>query len=181
MGLLGQLIAELRGRNVLRVGALYLGIGLMLIEAGDILLPLFDVSPAVFRWLVAIVLVGFPVTLALSWYFELTTVGVLSEEAARARKATPLLTGRKVDYTVIGILAFALVVSLTLNLQSLSRESVIEVPGDPVTVLIADFSNTTAESLFSGTLEHVLQIGIEGAFEFIDDAVIRFGGQPIEG
>ncbi|MCZ6618193.1 MAG: tetratricopeptide repeat protein, partial [Gammaproteobacteria bacterium] len=163
MGLLGQFVADLRERNVLRVGALYLGIGLMLIEAGDILLPLFDVSPPVFRWLVAIVLLGFPVTLALSWFFELTTAGVLTDEAARARHAKPLLTGRKVDYTVIGILAFALVVSLTLNLQTLTSESGTEAPSEPVTVLIADFDNTTSEPLFSVMLEHALQIGIEGA------------------
>ena len=69
--------------------------------------------------------------------------------------------GRKTDFVVIGVLTMALGFSLYLNLTSTDAQ--IEVPLEPVLLLIADFNNQTGDPLFDGSLEQALNIGLEGA------------------
>ena len=161
MGTLSNFYIELRRRNVLRVGGLYIAVALMIIEGGDILMPLFDFPEPVFRWLVIAILIGFPATLLLAWFYEITDRGILTEEVARVEQAQPLVSGRRMDYIVIAVLAVALALSVTLNVRTIDTSPAA--PVDPVTILIADFVNSTDESLFNGTLEEALRIGIEGA------------------
>jgi tetratricopeptide (TPR) repeat protein len=52
----------------------------------------------------------------------------------------------------------ALVYSVYLNMTSIPPVEI-----EPISVLVADFENTTGDPLFSGTLEEALQVGMEGA------------------
>jgi len=57
-------------------------------------------------------------------------------------------------------------------------------PPDPVSVLIADFANTTSEPVFDGLLEQALAVGVEGA-TFVNayprDGALRLAGQLKQG
>jgi hypothetical protein len=70
------LFAELRRRNVFRVGAAYAVVAWLLIQAADILLGNFGAPEWVFKSFVALLLLGFPLALVLSWAYELTPEGV---------------------------------------------------------------------------------------------------------
>ena len=63
---------------------------------------------------------------------------------------------------IAGVLAAALISSLTLNYVSFQQPQQTAAPG-PMSILISDFANQTQESLFTGTLEEALHIGVEGA------------------
>ena len=153
---------ELKRRNVLRGAGLYIGIGFMLIEAGSILLPLYGYSDDTFRIWVFIVIAGFPFVAIGSWFFEITTSGILTDEEAQQLQASPLISRRKVDYVIAGVLVAALITSLTLNYATFQQAEPGAAPTS-LSILISDFSNSTKESLFTGTLEEALQIGVEGA------------------
>ena len=71
-----SLFAELQRRSVFKVGAAYLVVGWLVVQAASIAFPAFEASPALMRGFILIVLLGFPVALVLAWAFEMTPEGV---------------------------------------------------------------------------------------------------------
>jgi hypothetical protein len=71
-----SLWAELKRRNVFRVAAAYAVVAWLLIQAADILLGNFGAPDWVFKSFAALLLLGFPLALFLSWAYELTPDGV---------------------------------------------------------------------------------------------------------
>ena len=154
-----KFVRELRRREVFRTAALYVGIGWILIEAGSVVGPIFDVPEWVLRFLVMAVLIGFPVMLVLAWVYDVSHKGIVVQADATDTVVIPF-GGRKADFSVIGVLVVALIFSVYLNLTA-GPEFVEEL--EPVSVLIADFDNRTGLAIFDGLLEQALNIGIESA------------------
>ncbi len=112
-------VSELKRRNVLRVAAAYAVIAWIMIEAGSVLMPTFGASESAFQIYVVIVIAGFLVSLVLAWAFEVTPEGVkLEKNVDRSDSITPR-TGRKLDFTIIGLLVIALAISITLNVTGM--------------------------------------------------------------
>jgi len=118
-----SLLSELKRRNVFRVAAAYAVIAWIIIEAGSVLLPTFGAPESAFKIYVVVVLAGFLVSLVLAWVVEVTPEGVkLEKNVDRSESITPQ-TGRKLDFTIIGLLVIALGVSLTLNITGMRDAS----------------------------------------------------------
>ena len=156
---MNRFIKELRRREVFRTAGLYVGICWILIEAAYVLLPTFGAEEWLLRAMVIVAVAGFPVTLVLAWFFDLSDRGI-QRQADPTDTVVPALGGRKTDFIVIGILSIAFVFSVYINL---ARGPTILPQLEPVSVLIADFENQTGETVFDGPLEMALQVGIEGA------------------
>jgi tetratricopeptide (TPR) repeat protein len=156
-----EFFEELKKRNVFRVAAFYVGVAWLILQLADVVLPAFDVPSWGYRALFAVLLAGFFVAVVLAWLFELTVEGIKREDVARAAKIKPILTGRHMDFVVIGILITALGVSLYANMAA--RQPAAVKPHEPVSVLVADFDNQTGDPVFQGALEQVLTVGLEGA------------------
>lgn len=154
-----KFIKELRRREVFRTAGLYVGIGWIAIEASSVILPTFDVPAWVFKAIVVTVFAGFPIALLLAWFYDVNAHGI-ERESDQDEPAKPILNSRLRDFFVIGLLSVALVFSLYMNMTS---QPTVETPLEPVSVLIADFDNQTGDPLFDGSLEQVLNIGLEGA------------------
>lgn len=154
------LIQELRRRNMFRVAGLYVGIAWIIIEASATLLPVFSAPDWLFRGLVYAAFAGFPIAMVLTWVYQLTDQGLQRDENTQQSDVEPLIGGRSADFVVIGVLTVALAFSVYLNLQS-DPPSPTQVP--PLSLLIADFDNASADPLFENTLEQALAIGLEGA------------------
>ena len=71
-----RFFAELKRRNVYKVGAVYVVIAWLLIQAGSILFPTFEAPGWVMKVFVTVVAAGFPIALILAWAFELTPQGL---------------------------------------------------------------------------------------------------------
>lgn len=69
-------IAELRRRHVGRVAIAYAAGAFVLLQAGEIVLPAFSAPEWGLRLLVVLVLLGFPVAMALAWIYEMTPRGI---------------------------------------------------------------------------------------------------------
>jgi hypothetical protein len=63
-----SLLSELKRRNVLRAGALYIGAGWALSQGVAQLLPVFDFPNWVVRWFVIAAAIGFPFAMLFSWF-----------------------------------------------------------------------------------------------------------------
>lgn len=70
-GAFGSFLGELRRRHVYKVGATYLAIAIALIGLTEGVQEPLDLSDGAYRAIIGVVLAGFPVTLALSWMFDL--------------------------------------------------------------------------------------------------------------
>jgi TolB-like protein len=71
-----RFLAEARRRKVHRVAAIYVAVGIPLLEAADLLAPVLLLPEWAYRVLGAIVLIGFPLALLASWTFDLTWAGI---------------------------------------------------------------------------------------------------------
>jgi TolB-like protein/Flp pilus assembly protein TadD len=82
-------IAELQRRKVFKVGAAYLVVAWLAVQAASIGFPAFDAPPWALRVFILIALLGFPVVLVLTWVIDMTPEGV---------KLDPNVSGNKRVY-----------------------------------------------------------------------------------
>ncbi len=115
---MNSFVSELKRRNVLRVAAAYALVAWILIEAGSVLLPTFGAPEWFFKIYVIIVVAGFVVSLIIAWIFEVTPDGVKLERDIDRTNYEPQQNGR-LNGVLIGLLVFALMVSLTFNITGM--------------------------------------------------------------
>jgi dienelactone hydrolase len=78
-----SLIAELKRRNVFRVGVAYAIVAWVLIQVVDTIFPAFGLDDAAFRMLVIVLAIGFVPVVILAWAFELTKEGLVPDRGDR--------------------------------------------------------------------------------------------------
>ncbi len=116
---------ELKRRNVFRVGIAYVLMGWVLLQAADFAFDLIAAPNWVIQSISVVVVIGLPIALLLAWAFEMTPDGIKREnEVDRNQSITPS-TGRKLDYTIIAILA-VVIVSMAVERVYFSDDSGIE-------------------------------------------------------
>lgn len=121
-----SLWAELKRRNVFRVAAAYAVVAWLLTQGADIMLGNFGAPDWVFKSLVVVIVIGFPLALFLSWAYELTHEGVKrSADVSVEESATPR-TGKRIDRLIlIGLVA-------VITVMAIERVWFAGVPSDPV-------------------------------------------------
>ena len=72
---LDNFFSELKRRNVYKVAVAYAVVAWLLIQAASILFRTFEAPPWVMKVFVAAIVLGFPITLVVSWAFEITPGG----------------------------------------------------------------------------------------------------------
>src|SRR5436305_6434181 len=68
--------AELKRRKVFKVGAAYLVVAWLVVQAASIGFPAFDAPPWALRIFILVALLGFPIAVVLAWVFDITREGV---------------------------------------------------------------------------------------------------------
>ena len=104
------LVSELRRRNVFRVAIAYAIIGWIVLQIGDVLAPALRLPDWMVSALAFFLILGFPASLVFAWAFELTPDGIRREKDVDRNKSITHITGRKLDYLIIAVLALALTV-----------------------------------------------------------------------
>lgn len=104
-----SLIAELRRRDVFRVGAAYLVAAWLVIQIAETLFPLFGFGDAPARIVVIVLAIGFIPTLVGAWVFKLTPEGLKRESGAdESTQSNSPEAGKRLDRIIIVALALAL-------------------------------------------------------------------------
>ncbi len=99
------LFAELKHRNVFRVGAAYTVIAWLIVQVADIATESFAAPEWVMRILIIFLLLGLPVALFLAWAFELTPQGVKKADEVPADAPKDPRSGRLLNrLTIVGLL-----------------------------------------------------------------------------
>jgi TolB-like protein/Flp pilus assembly protein TadD len=113
MSIKPSFFGELKRRNVLRAGILYIGVIWALAQGAAQLLPVFDVPNWIVRTFVIAGIVGFPFWLLFAWFYELTPQGLKRESEIAADASITRNTGRKLDLAIISVLSAAVVLLVT--------------------------------------------------------------------
>jgi TolB-like protein/cytochrome c-type biogenesis protein CcmH/NrfG len=91
------------------VAAAYGIVAWLLVEMASVVLPALRLPEWTLTLLVFLVVAGFPLALILAWAFELTPQGIKRETAVHPAESITHLTGRKLDFAIIGLLVIAVV------------------------------------------------------------------------
>ncbi len=147
-----SLFAELKRRNVIKVGAAYLVVvAWLVVQAASIGFPAFDAPPWALRVFIFVALLGFPISLVLAWVFDVTADGVKADFGAR---------GGKLIFVAAAALA-ALAVGWYLKGQPSYRASDVPADSSP-SVAVLPFANVSGkpdEDYFSdGMTEELLNV-----------------------
>ncbi|MDA0348785.1 MAG: hypothetical protein O3C43_15940 [Verrucomicrobia bacterium] len=78
--------AELKRRHVVRVGTVYAVVAWLIIQIAATTFSGFGIPEWAFRFVVLMVLLGFPVSLIIAWAFELTPEGIKTTKVEQKRR-----------------------------------------------------------------------------------------------
>jgi TolB-like protein len=116
-------IAELKRRNVFRVGVAYVLFAWVLLQGADFALDLIGAPNWIIQAMSIVVAAGLPLALIIAWAFEMTPEGLKREKDVDRSQSITAQTARKLDRVIIGVLALAVVYLLIdkLVLQDLVK------------------------------------------------------------
>jgi TolB-like protein/tetratricopeptide (TPR) repeat protein len=103
-----SLLEELKRRNVVKVGVLYLVASWLILQVGDVLFDALGLPPTWLRLVLALLILGFPLALIFSWVFELTPEGIRREKDIDRSQSITGDTGRKINALIIVMLGLAI-------------------------------------------------------------------------
>ena len=145
-----SLFAELQRRSVFKVGAAYLVVAWLVIQAASIAFPTFEAPAWALRVFIFVVLLGFPIALVIAWAVELTPEGLKLDTAP---------TGNKRMFGIVAALA-ALAMAWYFVGQPSYRDGVAPHATDDRSIAVlpfANMSNDPEQEFFSdGIAEELL-------------------------
>src|SRR5881396_2132252 len=129
---------ELKRRNVYKVAIAYGVVAWLLIQVATQVFPFFEIPNWVVRFVVLVIIIGFPVALIIAWAFELTPAGLKRTETADAEHSAG--RSRKRTWIYVVIIAGAISIGLFfLGRYTSSKQSAgAELPGKSIAVLPFD-------------------------------------------
>ena len=108
-----RFIAELKRRNVIRVGVAYLVASWLLLQIVDVLVPILDLPGWVGKFVFLILVVGVIPVLIFSWAYEMTPEGLKPESEIEHDPSITLQTARKLDRVTIVLLLIVVGIVIT--------------------------------------------------------------------
>jgi TolB-like protein len=124
---------ELKRRKVYRVAIAYAVASWALAQGLSQVLPVFDIPNSVIRVVIALLLIGFPVTLVFAWVFDVTPQGI---------KATPSAAAGHRRRNVIMLVAIGVIISATAGFFLLPRATVRKIDKS---IAVLPFQNLSDE------------------------------------
>ena len=101
--------AELKRRNVIRVGAAYAVFAWLLVQVAATTFPLFGFDETPSRIVVILLVIGFFPTLVFAWAFELTSSGLQRDEDVDQTLTVTTGAARRLDRIIMLVLAVGLI------------------------------------------------------------------------
>ena len=151
---------ELKRRNVVRVSVAYAIVSWLILQLTDVLMPLLSLPEWVGRFVILLLVIGFLLALILSWAYELTPEGIKKEKDVDRSESVTHLTGRKLDFAIIGLMAAAIIYLVLDNyvLEQAPLDAVEEVSEKSIAVLpFDDLSQAGDQEYFSdGMTEEII-------------------------
>jgi hypothetical protein len=139
-------IAELKRRNVIRVGLAYAVVGWVIAQVGEFAAETFGAPDWVMKVFVVFLLLGLPLALFFAWVFELTPEGIKRESGVDRSASITRQTGHKLNRLIIAVLILAVGILLVDKFyQRSSMDEVIATAGRH-SIAVLPFVNMSGDS-----------------------------------
>jgi len=129
---------ELKRRNVVRVALAYLAGAWLIVQVAETLLDSFETPAWILRIIIIASAIGFPISLVLAWFYELTPEGV-RPDARTEPYSSVKFGGRSLDFLIIGVLLLAVAF---LMVNDNNRDESISLSSS---IAVLPFDNLTAD------------------------------------
>ncbi len=103
-----SLFNELKRRNVFKVAIAYIVVAWLVMQVADVVVNNIEAPGWVFQVLLLFLALGLPFAIIFAWAFEMTPDGLKREHEVDRSQSITGDTGRKLDFTIIGVLVLAL-------------------------------------------------------------------------
>ena len=77
---LPRFFAELKRRHVYRAAVAYAMVAWLLTQVATQVFPFFDIPNSAVRFVIVVLLIGFPIAMLLAWLYEFSAEGFVREE-----------------------------------------------------------------------------------------------------
>ena len=149
-----QFWQELKRRKVIRVMAMYAATAFIIMEAGDIMLPRLGLPDWTVTFIIILLIVGFPITIILSWIFDVTPEGVIKTEPVQLAKKKetipePLKRGLRISDGVIALLLVVVCILLYPKIFEKDKFEGIRDPEGKISISVMPFENLSGDTLFN--------------------------------
>jgi hypothetical protein len=139
---------ELKRRNVVRVAIAYAVVCWLLLQVADVVLNNIAAPDWVFKAILLLLVIGFPVAIIFAWAFELTPEGLKKEKDVDRTQSITATTGRKIDFIIIAVLAIIIVFLignnwLTEDSESSDTEAIAVTNSQPLVVVMDSHVRST--------------------------------------
>jgi TolB-like protein len=104
-----RLISELKRRNVFRMAVLYVLAAWLVMQVAEVVIGLANLPEWIGPALLAVLALGFPIALVISWFYEITPEGLALEKDVPEGQSITHVTGRRMDFIVIAVLSAGLI------------------------------------------------------------------------
>ena len=108
-----QFLEQLKHRNVIRVGILYLVVCWLILDPVHVLFHMLEVPVWANRLVVILMAIGFPAVLLFAWVYEITPEGLKPSAEVDPRRSIRRQTGQRLNRAIVVVLVLAVAYLLT--------------------------------------------------------------------
>jgi TolB-like protein/tetratricopeptide (TPR) repeat protein len=147
---LPNFFAELQRRHVYKVGAAYAVAGWLVVQIVTQVFPIFEVSALAQRLIVLVIVAGFPITLILTWLFDITPKGIVRTDdlpatgESHAMQRERVGMDRKMNY-VLALLLVTAIGYFVLDRTVLRRDSA-QATSNAKSIAVLPLVNTSGDA-----------------------------------
>jgi serine/threonine-protein kinase len=157
---LGQFFQELKRRKVIKVIAMYAATAFIIMEAGEIMLPRLGLPDWTVTFIIILLIVGFPISIILSWIFDVTPEGIKKTEpiqVVQEKEAEAKPVKRKLRASDIIIAVLVVVVCILIYPKIIKKGEVIELEKSIAVLAFEDMSPERDQEYFcDGIAEEII-------------------------
>jgi adenylate cyclase len=151
---LSQFWQELKRRKVIKVTTMYAATAFIIMEAGDIMLPRLGLPDWTVTFIIVLLIVGFPITIILSWIFDVTPEGVKKTEPVHVAKkkettSEPVKRGLRISDGVIALLIVVVCILIYPKIFKRDQFEEIRDPDGRISIAVMPFENLSGDTLYN--------------------------------
>lgn len=136
---------EVQRRKVYRVAAGYVVVSAGLIQLASAVFPAWDLPNWALRWVIILLLIGFPISLLLAWAFDVTPQGI------RATPSAP--SGQRRKRNIVALVGTGVVVSAAAGFFLLPRASAHKIDKSIAVLPFDNFSDDKENAYFADGIQ----------------------------